>query len=706
MAASLRIKIGASVDSSVASSFTSIEKAAKKARAAIVAELNAAAKEGGRALKPAGDAAEGMARQTQGAAKRTEVALGQMATGADVKFKQLAASLKALPADLNVVAREAQRALAKMQTDQARAALGLGGGGGGGRGHSLYWWKGNGNFAIKKPVLHSLDMDPVRGAASFGMGAASYAARVASNLATGIGVDTDFASMMSHVTAQQKVAQQISNSGYMPGQDGANGQIVGSRALMQQARAVGNATGTDTGDVLGGLQAFVKKTGDLDLGRRSLEGMAKLARATGTSFEETADAAAEISNHLGDIPNKGEAVQSVMRQIAGQGKMGAVEISDMARQMAKIAATANSYEGGGAKNIAILGVLAQEAKLQGGATTASQAATSVASVATDLSKSTTMRNWRKYGISAFTDDSHRTLKSAPEIIKLAIQASGGDLQKLGELMPNKASARGLRGFANVYTEHGGGTAGLQAVDDEFKRLVSQQMRTEEVDRAFAESMKLSEAKVTIFNNKMQEVAEQFAGALLPAFEQLAPAVLGASEAVARFATSMFVGGATGDQRSAQELEADSIKHMSLLRSTSHRDARGNMVYDEKVVQMIKQDVERRGQLMPKLKQDVYADAGNVSDPTGLVAGARSGVGRGFGMVVNDVVNATEVGDASKSQLTADKGFYTRTLQQGDEQTRALQAIERYMAAMPKTPAKDPPRSDASGTAPANAPNPK
>jgi hypothetical protein len=232
------------------------------------------------------------------------------------------------------------------------------------------------------------------------------------------------------------------------------------------------------------------------------------------------------------VPDRAAAVEAVMRVVAGQGKLGAVEIRDMARQMAKVATQASKFEGGAAANIGELGILAQEAKLRGGAASATQAATSVQAFARDLAKPTTLKHWTAAGLSPFADAGKTTLRSPEELILEAVKYSKGDLTKLASLFPNAMSMRAVQGFSNIYSTTKGTDADkVRAVNEEFERLRAAQLTAEEVQRAYAEAVQTSQSKVQIANNKLDEMAEKIRGALVPALGSLVPAIEALTPAV-------------------------------------------------------------------------------------------------------------------------------------------------------------------------------
>jgi len=534
--ATLRIRIGASVDSSVNASFASIEKAAQRAGGVIRKQLSDATRGAGSSSPRAASAA----------AENAGKAISKSAQDAVGNFKALSTVLKGMPADLKTIEREATRALQAMSRQKAREALGLRPGGPGQGRPSRFWFPLGGNLAIQKPHMSTLHLDPISGIAGFGMSAASYLRQAAVGYAHAHGYETDVQRMVEKNVSEEAIAQKIANAGYLPGTNGANSVLQSRSNILAAARKTAFESGTERGDVLQGLSTFVGKTGDLALGQQMLTDLAKLSRATGSEFNDMADAAAEVANHLGDLPNKGQVTYEVMKQIAGQGKLGAIEIKDMAAQMAKVAATANQFKGGAAANIATLGVFAQESKLEGGSASSVQAATSVARFVSGLTSERSLKHWQAHGFKngAFTDAGHSEFEDPLTIVKMALKAASGkngqgkaDKTVLQELFPNVMAYRAVAGWEATYNRAGGGDKGMQAVTDEFERLKQAQLTNEEVMRAFSAAMQTSEAQSKQFNEQIAALAEGVDGKLMPAVAALAPAFVDLAELIARIATS-------------------------------------------------------------------------------------------------------------------------------------------------------------------------
>jgi hypothetical protein len=148
----------------------------------------------------------------------------------------------------------------------------------------------------------------VRGVVNLGGRAARGALDIAGDIARGAGAQLDVGQHIGAAVDLQKRAIDLSNAGYMAGKSGPAGTRQSPAEIERQVRAVAQSTGQESGDVMSGLSKFVAKTGDLEAGRDMLGEMAKLAKATGASLEDVLDAAGDVSNALGDTPDKGSKI--------------------------------------------------------------------------------------------------------------------------------------------------------------------------------------------------------------------------------------------------------------------------------------------------------------------------------------------------------------------------------------------------------------
>ncbi len=530
--AKLRITVGAALDRDATTAFAPIVESAKRARKQIEAELNAASKASTASIRKGVKDAEGAFKELADFVQGRSKTMMSAGTKAVVDFtKETKTSFDAAKKQFADLAREAEREMKRVETAKrgaTGAAAGAGGGGGGRQGDGTtrfgrrvgYWSMRN--FAPVTPTL-------------------AMGGRIAGDIARGAGVDLNVGSMVSSYVGRQKRAVDLSNAAYMPLTDDEIAKGVkpetknvrqDPRALMAEATSAGMANAIDPEKALEGLQKFVAKTGDLETGRKILSDMARLSRATGAGLEDIVDAAGDVSNALGETDNKGAKVNAVMKAIAAQGKVGAVEIKDLAVQMAKLGAAAGQFSGKPEEVMAQMGALTQMTRAKGGAASSTQAATSVSSFVNTFSKGKRLDAFKKYGIE--TQGPGGRIRNSEEIILESLAKTKGDSRKMGELFMDVRARSVTRGFETIYKDAGGGQAGLVAVDKAFKELAKATMKEEELATSHAASMNTAEAKVQLFKNRIQETADKTAEKLLPALEKLAPTIERAAQAFADF----------------------------------------------------------------------------------------------------------------------------------------------------------------------------
>lgn len=205
--------------------------------------------------------------------------------------------------------------------------------------------------------------------------------------------------------------------------------------LNSLASRVQGASGVDKTELLQGWQSYVAKSADWSAfagkeGESNLVEMAKLAKATGSNMGEVMNAAGMLRMQNPNL-DSGQ-LTSMMRDIVGQGKMGAVELSDLARVAGRVTASANMYGTGGgvtqATNQRRLLGLTQVAMQTSGS--AEDAATAVGRFASDVGRHAKENEAR--GLSVLADKERGTLKDPAEILAEYFRAAKGDLTKMGE----------------------------------------------------------------------------------------------------------------------------------------------------------------------------------------------------------------------------------------------------------------------------------
>jgi TP901 family phage tail tape measure protein len=363
---------------------------------------------------------------------------------------------------------------------------------------------------------------------------ASMGRRAGADIMRGLGVDTSLAGTIGRGRDLERSATALSTAGYISGAPDAAGQRVKASDLMGEARKVGDQFSIDPQSVIDAQDQFVKLTGDLDTARSSMGAMASLAIASGTDLTDMATAAGEVSNALGDVPNKAAEVEDVLRSLAAQGKIGSVEIRDYAKYMAHLGGTAGSFGAKRSQTIKEFGALVQLAKSVGGATSAATATRSISGLGNTWATPARIAQFKKHGVNLRGKDD--MLLSPIELIKEAIRVTGGKTEPMKEMFANVIGAKPATALSNIYKQAGGGEAGMAAVDKELKKqLDASSMNAKSTDNAVNQYKSTTAAKAQAFQNKLDQVADAAMAKLLPALEQLAPVALRVAEGMGTFA---------------------------------------------------------------------------------------------------------------------------------------------------------------------------
>lgn len=338
----------------------------------------------------------------------------------------------------------------------------------------------------------------------------------------------------------------IQNSGYIPG-----GRLTPTKEIKDAVQGTAIKTGLDVDTAAEGLQKFVGKTGNLDLGVKLLDKLSVVARATGSSLSDVADAAGDVFN--ADTTQSADNIVDAMRIFVGQGKLGAVEMRDLASQMAKLGAGAMNFGGDRRENLATMGALAQAARAGGGAASADEAATSAQRFGSDVAEGA-----HKFAALGIKVKDGKVLRGPQAIIKDTLKATGGDVTQLGKLFGER-SVRAVAGFADIYRKAGGGDKGLAAVDKEFEKFKKAAQTEAQEKEAFTRRMQEDDAKIgqamqqlhvaigTHLVPKLSELIPKLT-AMIPAFERLLQGAIKLAEWIANNpwkAAFMGIGGRIG-----------------------------------------------------------------------------------------------------------------------------------------------------------------
>jgi hypothetical protein len=147
-------------------------------------------------------------------------------------------------------------------------------------------------------------------------------------------------------------------------------RITGTQ-LMQHARDVATTRpGATASGVLEGMGSFVQKVGRVDIAKDFSELMATISTASGADMKDVGSAMADMFQKF-DVKSVDE-MATVMSKLVVQGKKGAFEMQDLAKQLPKVAAAGKVFGLKGAEGAVKLGGLLQVARRGqgGGAATA------------------------------------------------------------------------------------------------------------------------------------------------------------------------------------------------------------------------------------------------------------------------------------------------------------------------------------------------
>ncbi len=355
----------------------------------------------------------------------------------------------------------------------------------------------------------------------------------AKEVGAGFGIDFSLQGGLSRGMARNSTAIALSNAAYKDG--GPRESVAG---LESTAMAVGAKYKLDPTGVIEGLAQYQKLTGDLATGKAGLDGLAALAGATTTKLDDMFAAAGNVGNALGEVgkefktpEEKAKAVLDVMKSVAAFGQEGAVEVSDLSKQMAKVAAAAGFFEGDRGENLKKMTALAQLARMSGGAASATQAATSVLSFANILRTPARRAQFKEAGIDVDSKTQKGQLRDPIEIIKEALTKTGGGIEPMKKIFANVIGDKPVTALATAYNKAGGGDAGMKAVDAMLAKFGGT-MSDAQIVSNNAERMRGKEAQGVDTQIQLDQVYAELGTALLPALREFTPVAKGAAEALA------------------------------------------------------------------------------------------------------------------------------------------------------------------------------
>lgn len=311
-----------------------------------------------------------------------------------------------------------------------------------------------------------------------------------------------------------------------------------SKALMSFAGQTEAVTGFDKATLAAGWRDYIGKSSDWQAfatqgGQQRLIDMAKLAKGSGADFGQVMSAAGSLKVQNPNLTDK--QMMEMMYAIVGQGKMGAVEMKDLAAHSAVITSTAGSYAGDQRKNQQALLGLSQVAIRTSGSS--AEAATAVARFATDVQHHA--KDMKKsFGIEAVANEKTGALKKPSEILADLFEKTQGKSSAFGEGKGNVGLGRESVRIANallpvysqaVETARSKGTTdekqlakiGADAVKKEVQRFENAGYDKKDIEGDFEAVMASTEERFgKVTRNLMQKLEEH----LIPVLEKLGNAM--------------------------------------------------------------------------------------------------------------------------------------------------------------------------------------
>lgn len=190
-----------------------------------------------------------------------------------------------------------------------------------------------------------------------------------------------------------------------------NGSAASTAAFRREVAQVSQQTGIARDQVLAGASSYVALTGDAAGAGTAMKSFARIAQASGASVEDVSTATAALRASMG---LEAKDIEAVFSGMIVQGKTGAVELKDMAGQLAELAPrfalfkNAKSVEG-----IREMGAAFQVIRNNAG--TAAGAATEFESLMGELAKNQVVAKLHAIGIEVY--DAKGKMKSATEIFE-------------------------------------------------------------------------------------------------------------------------------------------------------------------------------------------------------------------------------------------------------------------------------------------------
>lgn len=320
------------------------------------------------------------------------------------------------------------------------------------------------------------------------------------------------------------------------------------KLIMDRANAVALSTGFTREDLIKSARAFGEKAGGgVDIGVPLISEFADLAHAHGANIQDVGRAGGNIYQAAqAQMEMPIEQAQALTRDLlasmAGMGKVGAIEFSDMAAQAGKFMSAAGQFASNpeefkrAAQTTMAMGQLA----LAGGAATPQEAGTAVMRFGDDAAKR--YKRFEDLGVEVFTDRTRQRMRAPEEILFDALEESGGSIPQMMKLfgLRGQKGARPLQQLATSIRDLGGGSLkeGIAVARGKLEKMRSASEDPEMTRASAAAHRATLEGRMAKIrerlNQRLAPAVVRVVERLLPALESMIPHLETAADALATF----------------------------------------------------------------------------------------------------------------------------------------------------------------------------
>ncbi|MBX3208418.1 MAG: hypothetical protein KF764_25455 [Labilithrix sp.] len=338
--------------------------------------------------------------------------------------------------------------------------------------------------------------------------------------------------------------------------NGHHGKFDPNKLMGFAGRAQAEA-GFDKAELASAWQGYVNTSSDWKSfvtpeGQKSLIQMAKLAKGTGTDLGEMMSAAGSIKAQNPNIDNDG--MLEMMLGIVGQGKLGAVSMSEIAKSASTITAGAGAYKGDLTVSQKRMLGLSQLAIQTSGSS--AEAATTVARFTSDTqTKAKDMeKNFSGLKGKIIADKKTGALNDPAEILAAMFDVTGGNMSKFGTGKGNLGlgvqSVRLTQALSPKYQEaveaakakgldsKAAHQAGVERVRSEVRKFSEAGYSRDDIFGKGGQFDEFMEAKEERFEKVKRNLLDKLETALLPVLERLAHALESGEPEIAKFIDGM------------------------------------------------------------------------------------------------------------------------------------------------------------------------